>query len=102
MGYSKRQKMESDHGKQAIDSIGQIPAIRGREKIDIEIKEVIRAYPEDMANIIKSFSDWSGQFDLWKNIKNDMAAEKARGVLIKRSRVSIWPHAEPAIATNKL
>jgi hypothetical protein len=56
--------MESDHGKQAIDSIGQIPAIRGREKIDIEIKEVIRAYPEDMANIIKSFSDWSGQFDL--------------------------------------
>jgi len=56
--------MESDHGEQAIDSVGKVPEIKGREKIDIEIKEVIRAYPEDMANIIKSFSDWSRQFDL--------------------------------------
>jgi hypothetical protein len=57
--------MESDHGQQAVDSIGQVQAIRGgREKIDIEIKEVIRAYPEDIADIIKSFSDWSQQFDL--------------------------------------
>jgi hypothetical protein len=56
--------MEGDYGEQAVDSVREIPAIKRREKIDIEIKEVIRAYPEDMANIIKSFSDWSQQFDL--------------------------------------
>lgn len=102
MGNQTRKKMEGDYGEQAVDSVREIPAIKRREKIDIEIKEVIRAYPEDMANIIKSFSDWSQQFDLWKNIKNDMAAEKARGVLIRLLNASIEMCDGQDIATNKL
>jgi hypothetical protein len=57
--------MESDNGKPPIDSVRQVQTItRSREKIDIEIKEIIRAYPEDIARIIQSFSDWARQFDL--------------------------------------
>lgn len=34
------------------------------EKIDFEIREIIRVYPEQIVQVIDSFTQWARQFDL--------------------------------------
>lgn len=34
-----------------------------KEKVDFEIRDVIRAYPEDFPKIVKSLAEWSSQFE---------------------------------------
>ena len=35
----------------------------GKERVDFEIREIIRAFPEDYPRILQSLEDWTKQFD---------------------------------------
>lgn len=58
--------MENNNRKQTTDNIGQSsPAIEDppREKVDFEIREIIRAYPEDYQRILDGLAAFTSQFD---------------------------------------
>jgi hypothetical protein len=57
--------MDNSNSKPAISSSRQSSSVEDpkREKVDYEIREVIRAYPEDYPLILESLENWTKQFD---------------------------------------
>jgi len=47
-------------GKAHVNEFKYIPT---KEKVEYEIREVIRAYPEDYPRIKQSLEEWAKQFD---------------------------------------
>jgi hypothetical protein len=56
--------MDDTPNKSPIDLVGKAEKIIHNEKIDIDIGDVIRCYPEDIPRIISSYKDWSRQWDI--------------------------------------
>ena len=54
--------MENNNSEPATSVGGESEAIV-KEKVDYEIREIIRAYPEDYARILDSLEAWTAQFD---------------------------------------
>lgn len=67
MGFKKKTKVDDPHGQSAIDNGREaaqiIEAIPKNERIDFDIGDIIRARPEQIPDIIKSYNEWAAQ---WK------------------------------------
>lgn len=63
--------MDSSPDQSATDSGGETPEIEyikdeekpHNERVDIDIGDVIRCYPEEIPRIISSYKDWARQWD---------------------------------------
>jgi len=58
--------MDSPHDQSPADSSGETPPdieVRTDEKVDIDIGEIITIEPERIPEVIKSFNEWSKQWD---------------------------------------
>lgn len=63
MDKAQGQKMDYNDRQPAISRKRQSAEIAPREKVDYEIREIIRAYPEDYPRILQGLAEWTKQFD---------------------------------------
>ena len=64
MDNKKIKKVDGTFDQSPTDLVRQAEKITHNEKIDIDIGDVIRCYPEDIPRIIYSYKDWSRQWDI--------------------------------------
>lgn len=63
MGNTKTEKMGDKNGQSSVDSIRQQDQTQLKpEKVDINIHEIIRVFPDKICEVIDSFQKWSSQF----------------------------------------
>jgi hypothetical protein len=63
MDKTQGQEMDHNDRQPATGSKRKGSEIAPREKVDYEIREVIRAYPEDYPGIIRGLAEFTKQYD---------------------------------------